>query len=117
MNNKRTRPANRRHFLTSMTGLAGMAALPASGALAAAARPLYKDPAAPVAARVKDLLSRMTLEEKVAQMRCIWGAKGALEDGGGAFSAEKASKAYPHGMGMIARPSDRQGSAAPAARA
>jgi beta-glucosidase len=29
---------------------------------------VYKDPQAPVAARVKDLLSRMTLEEKVAQM-------------------------------------------------
>jgi beta-glucosidase len=115
VNNKRTRPASRRHFLTSITGMAGMAALPASGALAAAVRPLYKDPAAPVAARVKDLLGRMTLEEKVAQMRCIWGAKGALEDGGGTFSADKASKAYPHGMGMIARPSDRQGSAAPTA--
>jgi beta-glucosidase len=29
---------------------------------------LYKDPKAPVAARVKDLLSRMTLEEKIGQM-------------------------------------------------
>lgn len=29
---------------------------------------VYKDPKAPVALRVKDLLSRMTLEEKVAQM-------------------------------------------------
>ena len=31
-------------------------------------RPLYKDPAAPVEARVKDLLSRMTLEEKAEQL-------------------------------------------------
>src|SRR3569833_2922804 len=29
---------------------------------------VYKDPKAPVALRVKDLLSRMTLEEKIAQM-------------------------------------------------
>lgn len=28
----------------------------------------YKDPKQPVAARVKDLLSRMTLEEKIGQM-------------------------------------------------
>ena len=31
--------------------------------------PLYKDPSAPVEARVEDLLSRMTLEEKVAQLQ------------------------------------------------
>ncbi|MDE2630499.1 MAG: hypothetical protein KGM97_05865, partial [Alphaproteobacteria bacterium] len=33
---------------------------------------LYKDASAPVEARVKDLLSRMTLEEKVAQMLAVW---------------------------------------------
>lgn len=33
--------------------------------------PLYKDPTQPVEARVKDLLSRMTLQEKVAQMAQI----------------------------------------------
>jgi beta-glucosidase len=35
---------------------------------AAAAEPLYKDPAAPVEARVEDLLARMTLDEKVEQL-------------------------------------------------
>jgi len=34
--------------------------------------PLYKMPGAPVASRVKDLLGRMTLEEKAAQMMCVW---------------------------------------------
>src|SRR5690606_16209558 len=29
---------------------------------------LYKDPAQPIEARVKDLVSRMTLEEKISQM-------------------------------------------------
>jgi len=32
-------------------------------------RPLYKDPSQPVEARVRDLLGRMTLEEKVAQLQ------------------------------------------------
>jgi beta-glucosidase len=32
---------------------------------------IYRDPNAPVEARVKDLLSRMTLEEKVGQMTQI----------------------------------------------
>ena len=31
-------------------------------------RPLYKDPAAPVEARVQDLLARMTLEEQAEQL-------------------------------------------------
>lgn len=32
---------------------------------------IYKDPNAPIEVRVKDLLSRMTLKEKVAQMTQI----------------------------------------------
>jgi len=34
-------------------------------------KPVYVDPRAPVADRVKDLLGRMTLEEKIAQLQCI----------------------------------------------
>ena len=41
----------------------------------AAAIPVYKNPAAPAARRVKDLLARMTLEEKAAQMMCVWQEK------------------------------------------
>ncbi len=40
-------------------------------ATAAAQQPPYKDSAQPIAARVDDLMSRMTLEEKVAQMEAI----------------------------------------------
>lgn len=34
------------------------------------ADPIYRDPSAPIADRVRDLLSRMTVEEKVAQLEC-----------------------------------------------
>ncbi|MRW84021.1 beta-glucosidase [Pseudoduganella sp. FT26W] len=97
---------NRRQFLTSMTGLAGLSMLPPM-ALAAASAP-YKDASLPVDKRVDDLLGRMTLEEKIAQMQCTWQAKTEIQDAKGEFSAAKAQKAWPHGLGMIGRPSDRQ---------
>ena len=37
--------------------------------------PIYKDPHQPVAKRVDDLLARMTLDEKVAQLETIWEQK------------------------------------------
>ncbi|MGV7206568.1 glycoside hydrolase family 3 N-terminal domain-containing protein [Oxalobacteraceae bacterium A2-2] len=96
--------SNRRQFLSSMTGLAGLTMLPA---MAATSEP-YKDPTLPVARRVDDLLARMTLEEKIMQMQCTWQQKPAIQDAKGEFSAAKAQQVYPHGLGMIARPSDRQ---------
>ncbi len=101
----------RRGFLASVSSLAGAAALAPTISLAAAARPPYKDPAAPVDKRVDDLLQRMTLEEKIAQMDCAWRDKRNVEDAAGAFVAARASQAYPHGLGMLARPSDRHGMA------
>ena len=35
-------------------------------------QPLYKDPSATVAARVEDLLGRMTLDEKIGQITGVW---------------------------------------------
>src|ERR1700682_3802160 len=70
---------------------------------------IYKDPSAPIAARVQDLLGRMTLEEKSAQMRSMWIGKSAILDNTGAFSPEKALKSISDGIGQIARPSDMMG--------
>ena len=36
---------------------------------------IYKNPDVKIKDRVSDLINRMTLEEKVAQMLCIWGDK------------------------------------------
>ena len=75
----------------------------------AAKIPAYKNPAAPVARRVADLLSRMSLAEKAAQMMCIWQEKSTkLQDKNGDFDFAKAKKhfGHGHGLGQIARPSD-----------
>ncbi|HEV2445310.1 MAG TPA: glycoside hydrolase family 3 N-terminal domain-containing protein [Candidatus Sulfopaludibacter sp.] len=74
-----------------------------------AAAPLYKDPKAPAARRTKDLLSRMTLGEKIAQMVCVWQKKAeTLVDAGGNFDPAKAKKAFKdrRGLGQVGRPSD-----------
>lgn len=70
---------------------------------------IYKNSLKSVEERVADLLSRMTLEEKVAQMMGVWNdKKETLIDELGNFDFEKASKAYAHGngIGQVGRPSD-----------
>ncbi|MCE4554292.1 glycoside hydrolase family 3 N-terminal domain-containing protein [Roseateles cellulosilyticus] len=97
----------RRNFVKGVSAV-GLAT--AGGAEAAAAgAPLYKQASAPVEKRVEDLLSRMTLDEKVAQLMCIWLGKNQVQNERGDFDAVKATQALPHGMGMLARPSDRKG--------
>ena len=71
--------------------------------------PRYKNPSAPAASRVKDLLSRMTLAEKAAQMMCVWQEKAArLLDAHGNFDFARAKAAFKdgHGIGQVGRPSD-----------
>ncbi|HET7624589.1 MAG TPA: glycoside hydrolase family 3 N-terminal domain-containing protein [Verrucomicrobiae bacterium] len=71
--------------------------------------PLYKNPSAPAEKRVKDLLSRMSLEEKAAQMMCVWQKKSeTLVDADGNFDFKKAKAAFKkgHGIGQVGRPSD-----------
>ena len=73
------------------------------------ARALYRDASQPVSARVEDLLRRMTLEEKVGQMMGVWETRGDIQTPAGAFSPDRASKAYPNGLGQISRPGDWRG--------
>ena len=87
-----------------------------SSALARSARksalPAYKNPKLASARRVKDLLSRMTLEEKAAQMLCVWQEKAQkLVDEKGNFDLAKAKKAFRdrRGLGQVGRPSDAGG--------
>ncbi len=71
--------------------------------------PAYKNPALAPEKRVKDLLARMTLEQKAAQMMCIWRSKAeTLVDADGNFDPVKARKALGKGtgIGQVGRPSD-----------
>jgi beta-glucosidase len=69
----------------------------------------YRNATLPAAKRVKDLLSRMTLEEKAAQMMCVWQKKAeTLVDADGNFDLAKAKAAFKErrGLGQVGRPSD-----------
>ncbi|MDG2521157.1 glycoside hydrolase family 3 N-terminal domain-containing protein [Caulobacter segnis] len=96
----------RRHLGVSLAALTVAAVGPRA---LAAPVPLYKDPRQPVDARVKDLLGRMTLEEKAAQLIGIWLTKANIQNDKGDFSPANATKNFPHGLGQISRPSDRRG--------
>lgn len=62
--------------------------------------PRYLDPTQPLETRVDDLLSRMTLDEKLAQLSGVWVYE-LLEDT--AFAPEKARRLIGHGIGQITR--------------
>ncbi|MEJ8814127.1 glycoside hydrolase family 3 N-terminal domain-containing protein [Variovorax ureilyticus] len=74
--------------------------------------PLYKDPAQPLAARVDDLLGRMTLEEKIAQMHAFWlilseSGEHRVRPGEAfvvASDADSVLRRLAHGIGQITRP-------------
>jgi beta-xylosidase len=77
--------------------------------------PDYKNPRLPVERRVADLLSRMTLEEKVAQLTCLWGNRPQVNPqtdfatDRGEFDPAKAAQVMKYGIGQIARQRERKG--------
>jgi beta-glucosidase len=100
--------------ITRLYGLAvGMAFVGFASAAVPNSTPVYKDPHAAVEARVEDLLGRMTLEEKVAQMMSIWDAKAEVFDTKLEFDPAKMAQKYPNSIGEFARPSDATGPTSP----
>ena len=74
--------------------------------------PPYRQPNLSAERRTRDLLSRMTLEEKAAQMMCVWQKKAeTLLDAEGNFDPKKAAASFKkgHGIGQVGRPSDAGG--------
>ncbi|MBZ5495645.1 MAG: glycoside hydrolase family 3 C-terminal domain-containing protein [Acidobacteriia bacterium] len=71
----------------------------------------YLEPDRPVAERVKDLLSRMTFEEKTAQMHALWlilsedgRHRPRQDDFTGGTDPEAVKRTLGHGLGQITRP-------------
>jgi beta-glucosidase len=70
----------------------------------------FKNPKLPVDKRVNSLLEQMTLEEKIAQLRCIYRKNDRIvHDVSGNFDIDKARKNLVNGIGHIARPSELGG--------
>lgn len=91
----------------SLAGCETAPSEPAGGSaaeiVAEAIKPVSADP------EIAALIAEMTLDEKLAQISCIWFNKAQILDENGDFSAEKMQAAFPHGVGCFARPQDTIG--------
>ena len=103
-----------RHLVALLVGFAVLLA-GLSSATAQEALP-YLNPRLPVEQRVADLLSRMTLEEKIAQMDSVWENRQQFPDDStalfvgtdGKFLPERAAVLLKNGIGEISRPSENR---------
>src|SRR5260370_3445807 len=109
----RTRSQIRVAVHCALMGIAGLLIL----CFTAQAQDLpYRNPSLPVEQRVADLLARMTLEEKVAQLEGAWedrlffnAPQALFTDDKGAFLPERAAVLLKNGLGEMSRPSVNHG--------
>jgi beta-glucosidase len=78
--------------------------------------PAYRNPKLPVEQRLTDLIARMTLEEKVAQLEGVWENRQFMKtpesrfvDDNGKFLPERAAVLLKDGIGEMSRPSEGRG--------
>jgi beta-glucosidase len=108
-------PPRRRALVVVTVVAIALALAPSAGAAQRTAPLPYRNASLPVERRVDDLLARMTLDEKVAQMLSLWQGKSAITDPAtGAFDPARAPRWFRLGIGRIERPSDRHGARAEA---
>jgi beta-glucosidase len=79
-------------------------------------RPPYRDSTLPIEQRLSDLLSRMTLEEKIAQLGGAWQNRSIVNDPNllfvdekGSFVPDRAAVLLKDGLGEMSRPSEHRG--------
>ena len=98
-------------LLMAFVSLSAGAPGPAVARDASLAKAKYLDPKLPTEKRVADLLARMTLEEKIAQLNGYWFPKsGVLVDDQlrPALGNDKARALLANGLGEISRPSENE---------
>jgi beta-glucosidase len=102
-----------RTFQRAAIAAAGLAvAVVSMAVLSAQPAPVYKDASRPVGERVADLLGRMTLEEKIAQLEARWTTLKPLQDAEGNFVPAGAPALLGQGLGQLSRPSEIGGTEA-----
>ena len=72
-------------------------------------QPAYKNKKLSPEARAKDLLSRMTVDEKLMQTQCLQIQKSRIFDASGDFDSAKAKEALKNGLGELARLNENAG--------
>jgi hypothetical protein len=110
--------------LLAVSGVAGTTGAIAQSTRSEAARPMadaaYWNASLPVEQRVADLLARMTLEEKIAQITTVWTNKTQFQDAQNRFDPAIASirpRRPPPGLTVSARSPARRTFPVPRARA
>jgi beta-glucosidase len=103
-----------RKMLLCLTLCACFSFLPEARMQAQKPVPDYRNPRLPVEQRVADLVTQMTLEEKVAQLVCLWTQRPQVNPQSdfstdrGDFSVEKAREILKNGIGQISRQRERK---------
>ncbi|MFL5808900.1 MAG: glycoside hydrolase family 3 N-terminal domain-containing protein [Flavisolibacter sp.] len=69
----------------------------------------YKNKKLSPEARAKDLIGRMTVDEKLMQLQCLWIQKSTILDNNGKFDPVKAQQALKNGLGELARLNENAG--------
>jgi beta-glucosidase len=74
-----------------------------------AQQPIYKNSNLSPEIRAKDLVSKMTVDEKLMQLQCIWIQKSKIYNDAGEFDETKASTFLKNGLGAIGRLNENGG--------
>ena len=108
---ERTICGRRRRFW--LGGMLGLVCCLGAGAADGQSTPGYRDAKLPVDQRVADLLSRMTMDEKIAQLVSVWEDRQFFKDpqallinDKNEFVPERAAVLIKNGLGEFSRPSD-----------
>ncbi len=74
-----------------------------------AQQPVYKNKNLSPEVRAKNLLSLMTMDEKLMQMQCLWIQKSRILNEQGDFDEAKAAEVLKHGLGELGRLNENAG--------